>query len=76
LDRKKERIIFSVQKLHFFEIYEIIEKIETVLIVFFLKLYFEFFMNFEIVLQLASLVFILAAGPLVVVLLSARGGNL
>ena len=33
-------------------------------------------MNFEIVLQLTSLVFILAAGPLVVVLLSARGGNL
>jgi hypothetical protein len=33
-------------------------------------------MNFEIVLQLASLVLILAAGPLVVVLLSARGGNL
>jgi hypothetical protein len=62
--------------LHFFEIYEIIEEIETVLIVFFLKLYFEFFMNFEIILQLASLVFILAAGPLVVVLLSARGGNL
>ena len=75
--QKKERIIFfSVQKLHFFEIFGIIEEIETVLIVFFLKLYFEFFMNFEIVLQLASLVFILAAGPLVVVLLSARGGNL
>jgi hypothetical protein len=33
-------------------------------------------MNFEIVLQLASLVLILGAGPLVVVLLSARGGNL
>ncbi len=33
-------------------------------------------MNFEIVLQLTSLVFILAAGPLVVVLLAARGGNL
>nr|YP_009629450.1 hypothetical chloroplast RF12 [Coelastrella saipanensis]AVV61560.1 hypothetical chloroplast RF12 [Coelastrella saipanensis]QFK68987.1 hypothetical chloroplast RF12 [Asterarcys sp. GP-2019] len=33
-------------------------------------------MNFEIVLQLTSLVLILAAGPLVVVLLSARGGNL
>ena len=29
-------------------------------------------MNFEIVLQLASLVFILAAGPLVVILLSAE----
>ncbi len=33
-------------------------------------------MNFEIVLQLTSLVLILAAGPLVVVLLAARGGNL
>jgi hypothetical protein len=33
-------------------------------------------MNLEIVLQLGSLIFILAAGPLVVVLLSARGGNL
>nr|YP_009185099.1 hypothetical chloroplast RF12 [Carteria cerasiformis]ALO63468.1 hypothetical chloroplast RF12 [Carteria cerasiformis] len=33
-------------------------------------------MNFEIVLQLTSLLFVLAAGPLVVVLLSARGGNL
>lgn len=33
-------------------------------------------MNLEIVLQLTSLVLILAAGPLVVVLLSARGGNL
>nr|YP_010563815.1 hypothetical chloroplast protein RF12 [Coelastrum microporum]UWM13068.1 hypothetical chloroplast protein RF12 [Coelastrum microporum] len=33
-------------------------------------------MNFEIVFQLTSLVLILAAGPLVVVLLSARGGNL
>lgn len=43
---------------------------------FFLKLEFEFSMNFEIVLQLASVIFILAAGPLVVVLLSARGGNL
>lgn len=33
-------------------------------------------MNLEIVLQLASLLFVVAAGPLVVVLLSARGGNL
>lgn len=33
-------------------------------------------MNFEIVFQLTSLVLILAAGPLVVVLLAARGGNL
>nr|YP_635961.1 Ycf12 [Tetradesmus obliquus]Q1KVW3.1 RecName: Full=Photosystem II reaction center protein Psb30; AltName: Full=Photosystem II reaction center protein Ycf12 [Tetradesmus obliquus]AOY35996.1 Ycf12 [Hariotina sp. MMOGRB0030F]AVX48139.1 Ycf12 [Hariotina reticulata]WVD55650.1 Ycf12 [Tetradesmus reginae]WVD55719.1 Ycf12 [Tetradesmus sp. JML-2023c]WVD55788.1 Ycf12 [Tetradesmus distendus]WVD55857.1 Ycf12 [Tetradesmus sp. JML-2023a]WVD55927.1 Ycf12 [Tetradesmus dimorphus]WVD56134.1 Ycf12 [Tetrad len=33
-------------------------------------------MNLEIVFQLTSLVLILAAGPLVVVLLSARGGNL
>ena len=33
-------------------------------------------MNFEVVLQLTSLVLILAAGPLLVVLLSARGGNL
>lgn len=33
-------------------------------------------MNLEIVFQLASLVFVVAAGPLVVVLLAARGGNL
>nr|YP_009450194.1 Ycf12 [Pectinodesmus pectinatus]AOS53069.1 Ycf12 [Pectinodesmus pectinatus] len=33
-------------------------------------------MNLEIVFQLTSLVLILAAGPLVVVLLAARGGNL
>nr|WVD56203.1 Ycf12 [Tetradesmus sp. JML-2023d] len=33
-------------------------------------------MNLEVVFQLTSLVLILAAGPLVVVLLSARGGNL
>jgi hypothetical protein len=33
-------------------------------------------MNLEIVFQLTSLALILAAGPLVVVLLSARGGNL
>ena len=42
-----------------------------------LKLFFySFFMNLEIVFQLASLLFVVAAGPLVVVLLSARGGNL
>jgi hypothetical protein len=33
-------------------------------------------MGFEVVLQLASLLFVVAAGPLVVVLLSLRGGNL
>ncbi|KAF8054432.1 ycf12 (chloroplast) [Scenedesmus sp. PABB004] len=33
-------------------------------------------MNFEIIFQLTSVVLILAAGPLVVVLLAARGGNL
>jgi hypothetical protein len=33
-------------------------------------------MNIETVLQLLSLLFILAAGPLVVILLSARGGDL
>lgn len=33
-------------------------------------------MNLEIVLQLTALLFIVAAGPLVIVLLSARGGNL
>jgi hypothetical protein len=33
-------------------------------------------MNLEVVFQLGSLIFILAAGPLVVVLLAARGGNL
>jgi hypothetical protein len=33
-------------------------------------------MNLEILFQLASLLFVVAAGPLVVVLLSARGGNL
>ena len=33
-------------------------------------------MNIELVLQLASLLLIVAAGPLVVVLLSLRGGNL
>lgn len=33
-------------------------------------------MNFEILLQLTALVFIVVAGPLVIVLLSYRGGNL
>ena len=33
-------------------------------------------MSLEIILQLASLVLIVSAGPLVVVLLSFRGGNL
>jgi len=33
-------------------------------------------MNIEIVLQLTSLLFVVIAGPLVVVLLSVRGGNL
>jgi hypothetical protein len=33
-------------------------------------------MNFEIVLQLTSLLLVVAAGRLVVILLSARGGNL
>jgi hypothetical protein len=33
-------------------------------------------MNFEIVLQLTALLLVVAAGPLVVILLSARGGNL
>ena len=33
-------------------------------------------MNFEIVLQLTALLFIVAAGPLVIVLLASRGGNL
>jgi len=33
-------------------------------------------MNFEILFQLTALVFIVAAGPLVIVLLSFRGGNL
>jgi hypothetical protein len=52
------------------------ENFHSLLIVSFLKLDFEFCMNFEIILQLASVLLILAAGPLVVVLLSARGGNL
>jgi hypothetical protein len=56
--------------------YGSIGEIFTVLIVFFLKFEFSFCMNFDILLQLASVLFILAAGPLVVVLLSARGGNL
>jgi hypothetical protein len=33
-------------------------------------------MNIELVLQLTALVLVVAAGPLVVVLLSFRGGNL
>lgn len=33
-------------------------------------------MNLEIVLQLGSLLLVVAAGPLVVILLSARGGDL
>jgi len=33
-------------------------------------------MNFEVVFQLGALFFILAAGPLVVVLLATRDGNL
>ena len=33
-------------------------------------------MNIELVLQLGALVLVVAAGPLVVVLLSFRGGNL
>jgi hypothetical protein len=33
-------------------------------------------MNFEIILQLASLALIVVAGPLVIVLLSYRGGDL
>nr|YP_009364034.1 hypothetical chloroplast protein RF12 [Pediastrum duplex]AQU64492.1 hypothetical chloroplast protein RF12 [Pediastrum duplex] len=33
-------------------------------------------MNVDIFVQLASLLLIVAAGPIVVVLLSARGGNL
>nr|AYQ94596.1 hypothetical chloroplast RF12 [Chlorosarcina stigmatica]WGT92338.1 Ycf12 [Desmotetra delicata] len=33
-------------------------------------------MNLELILQLSALIFVVAAGPLVVVLLSARGGNL
>jgi hypothetical protein len=33
-------------------------------------------MNFELVLQLSSLLFIVAAGPLVIILLATRQGNL
>jgi hypothetical protein len=33
-------------------------------------------MNLEVILQLTSLLFVVAAGPLVIVLLSTRGGNL
>lgn len=35
-----------------------------------------FIMNLEIIFQLGSLLLVVAAGPLVVVLLSARGGDL
>lgn len=37
---------------------------------------FLFSMNFELLLTLVCLVLVVASGPLVVVLLSARGGNL
>lgn len=33
-------------------------------------------MNFEIILQLASLLFIVVAGPIVILLISTRNGNL
>ena len=33
-------------------------------------------MNTDIIFQLGSILFVVAAGPLVVVLLAARGGNL
>jgi len=33
-------------------------------------------MNLDIIIQLVSLLLVVAAGPIVVVLLSARGGNL
>lgn len=33
-------------------------------------------MGFEVVFQLAALLFVVSAGPLVVILLSVRGGNL
>jgi Photosystem II complex subunit Ycf12 len=33
-------------------------------------------MNFEVFFQLTALFFILSAGPLVIILLSSRGGNL
>ena len=33
-------------------------------------------MNLEIFFQLASLLFIIAAGPIVIILLASRGGNL
>ena len=38
--------------------------------------FLHFTMSLELVIQLASLLLIVAAGPIVVVLLSARGGNL
>jgi hypothetical protein len=37
---------------------------------------FSSFMNLDIVIQLVSLLLVVAAGPIVVILLSARGGNL
>ena len=33
-------------------------------------------MNFEILLQLAAILFVFAAGPLVIILLASRSGNL
>lgn len=33
-------------------------------------------MNFEIIFQLAALLFIVAAGPIVILLVSTRNGNL
>jgi hypothetical protein len=33
-------------------------------------------MNFEIILQLTTLLFVVAAGPLIILLLSARNGDL
>ncbi len=34
------------------------------------------YMNFEILLQLAAILFVFAAGPLVIILLASRSGNL
>jgi len=45
-------------------------------LIFYFKISIHQIMNFEIVLQLTSLLLVVAAGPLVVILLSARGGNL
>lgn len=33
-------------------------------------------MNLEVVFQLVSLLFVFAAGPLIIILLATRGGNL